>query len=190
MALVLGLAACSDSGHVVTNAPTSNERAWVAGHLPGGFEIDKDYCPGHPVWTRVSGQLFAFGLVDADISRLRITASEGSSFDPFTVETVAAPTGPAVRFYVAVLPRTGSRQGEMLGADFRSTAIGLAHDRQLIALDVGSVGCAPTSSCSWSKRATNSTKRSLVPSLTMPAWSGYRSLSPRRIRLPTSRPRP
>lgn len=39
MALVLGLAACSDSGHVVTNAPTSNERAWVAGHLPGGFEI-------------------------------------------------------------------------------------------------------------------------------------------------------
>lgn len=72
--------------------------------LSYGSESTKNECPGHPIWARVNGQPFVFGDVDADIKRLRISGAEGTAFEPFIVETTAAPTGPPTRFYVAALP--------------------------------------------------------------------------------------
>ena len=66
--------------------------------------VAKDECPGHPIWERVAGQLFVYGDVDASVSAVRISPSAGSSFEPFTVDTFAAPTGPPARFYVGALP--------------------------------------------------------------------------------------
>ena len=64
----------------------------------------KAQCPGHPIWERVGGQLFVFGDVPPDIDKVRVSPSYGSSFAVFTVDSVAAPFGPATRFYVAALP--------------------------------------------------------------------------------------
>ena len=63
-----------------------------------------DQCPGHPIWARVGGQLFVFGDLSNGVEQLRVSPSYGSSFAAFTVDTVAAPYGPATRFYVAALP--------------------------------------------------------------------------------------
>jgi hypothetical protein len=73
-------------------------------HLAFRGETTKDFCPGHPIWARVGGQLFAFGDTDAGITKLRITGIYGSSFDPFTVDVVPMSTGPRTGFYVAPLP--------------------------------------------------------------------------------------
>lgn len=64
----------------------------------------KDQCPGHPIWGRVAGQLFVYGDVDPGITSVRLSPSYGSRFEPFTVDTFAASTGPPQRFFVAPLP--------------------------------------------------------------------------------------
>jgi hypothetical protein len=73
-------------------------------HLAFRASTTADFCPGHPIWARVAGQLFVFGDVSADTARVEITASYGSSFPAFTVDAVAPPQGPSTRFYVAPLP--------------------------------------------------------------------------------------
>jgi hypothetical protein len=73
-------------------------------HLTFRGTTTKDECPGHPIWSRVGGQLFVFGDAKADIGSLRISPSFGSSFASFSVDTTPAPSGPPTRFYVAPLP--------------------------------------------------------------------------------------
>lgn len=67
-------------------------------------ETTKDYCPAHPIWARVGGQLFVFGDVPTSVRRVRVSGIYGSTFEPFTVDTVALSTGPPTSFYVAPLP--------------------------------------------------------------------------------------
>jgi hypothetical protein len=74
-------------------------------HLSFGGETTKDYCPGHPVWARVGGRIFVFGDVAPDVTNVRISALNGSTFDPFMVDTVAMSSGPPTSFYVAALPQ-------------------------------------------------------------------------------------
>jgi hypothetical protein len=72
--------------------------------LSYGGVTTKDQCPGHPIWERVGGQLFVFGDVPPGIDQVRVSPSYGSSFAALTVDSLAAPFGPATRFYVAALP--------------------------------------------------------------------------------------
>gem|GEM_PF-3827245 len=73
-------------------------------HLSFEGETTKDYCPGHPIWERVAGQVFVFGDAATDVKTVRINGIFGSTFQPFTVDTVAMTQGPATRFYVVPLP--------------------------------------------------------------------------------------
>lgn len=121
-------------------------------HLTFRGEATKDQCPGHPMWTRVRGQLFVFGDVPADVARVRIGPSYGSSFPSFVVDGVAPGTGPSVRFYVAPLPEgacavsadDADGQQRAPGVTGPLTEAGDDYSRCIAAMNASTPGGAPT----------------------------------------------
>ena len=94
-------------------------------HLTFKRETTKDYCPGHPIWQRVAGQVFVFADAAAAVTSVRISGTYGTNLAPLTVNTFAIAQGPPTRFYVAPLPNDACS----VSVDNTSGAAGPGPDR-------------------------------------------------------------